>query len=205
MARRDLLSALPARAGHFRLESGYHTDLWLTLDALFVEPAAIAPLVDALAAKLGAHAPTAICGSLLGGAFLAQALAIVMGTRFYFSEPATAERPAPSGLFAAGYRLPPTLAERIRGERLAVVDDVISAGSSARATVRAVAAAGAETAVVGALMTLGGAGLAHFAAEGIPLETLERRPFNVWPPGQCPLCRGGQPLEDPLSGTHRPH
>src|SRR4029077_11146372 len=85
----DILTALPAREGHFLLESGYHTDLWLTLDALFVETDKIAPLVDALGAKLEPYEPTAICGCLLGGAFLGQALAAAMGTRFYFTEPAS--------------------------------------------------------------------------------------------------------------------
>lgn len=189
----NLLSALPARSGHFLLESGCHTDVWLTLDALFVDPAAVAPLVAALADKLRAHAPTAICGSLLGGAFLAQALAAAMDTRFYFSEPAA---PSPhAGLFTAEYRIPTELERRIRGERLAVVDDVISAGSSARATVRAASAVGAHTAVVGALMTLGSAGLAHFAAQSIPVEALERREFHVWTPADCPLCAAGAALE----------
>ena len=193
----DLLTALPARDGHFLLESGCHTDVWLTLDGLFVDPAATAPLVAALAAKLRPHAPTAICGSLLGGAFLAQALATEMRVRFYFSEPA-ARTTSSTALFAAEYRLPAELAPRIRGERVAVVDDAISAGSSARATVRAVAAAGAPTVVVAALMTLGTAALEHFASERIPFETLDRRAFNVWPPEECPLCRAGRPLVDPL-------
>lgn len=192
----DLLPVLPGRRGHFLLESGYHTDLWLTLDALFTEPTAIAPMVEALATKLRAHAPTAVCGSLLGGAFLAQALAAAMGTRFYFSQPAsTSSRP---GLFAAEYQIPSELARRIRGERVAVVDDVISAGSSARATVLAASRAGAPTVAVGALLTLGEAGVAHFASKGIPFETLECRPFNVWRPDECPLCRGAHPLEDPV-------
>jgi len=193
----DLLGALPARRGHFLLESGCHTDLWLTLDAMFVDPAAIAPSVEMLGHRLRAHAPTAICGSLLGGAFLAQALATAMGLRFYFSAPAPSTDGS-AGLFGAEYRLPSEIARRIRGERTAIVDDVISAGSSARATVRAVAAAGARPVVVGALMTLGSVGVAHFAAERIPLEALERREFNVWKPEDCPLCAGGQtPAEQP--------
>jgi orotate phosphoribosyltransferase len=188
----DLLASLPAREGHFLLESGYHTDLWLTLDAIFVDPAGIAPLVDALAAKLRAYEPTAICGSLLGGAFLAQALAAAMGTRFYFTEPAST--PSSTGFFTAEYRLPPELARRIRGERLAVVDDVISVGSSARATVAAATRAGASIAVVASLLVLGGDGAAHFAAERIPMETLGRRAFNLWKPADCPLCRAGRAL-----------
>jgi len=188
----DLLSSLPAREGHFLLESGYHTDLWLTLDALFVDPAKIAPLVDALAGKLRTYEPTAICGSLLGGAFLAQALASTIGVRFYFAEPAS--KLSTSGLFTVDYRLPPELAQRIRGERVAVVDDVISAGSSARATVAAVRRAGASVAVVASLMTLGDDGIAHFAAEGVPMEALGRRTFNLWQPDECPLCRAGRQL-----------
>ncbi len=189
----DPLSFLPAREGHFLLESGYHTDLWLTLDAIFVDQVAIAPLVDALAAKLRPHEPSAICGSLLGGAFLAQALAHALGVRFYFSEPVPAS--SPSGLLTAEYRLPAELARRIRGERLAVVDDVISAGSSARATVAAVAKAGGSIAVVASLMILGDDGAAHFAAEGIPMESLGRRAFNLWRPADCPLCGAGRRLE----------
>jgi orotate phosphoribosyltransferase len=193
----DLLSSLPARDGHFLLESCYHTDVWLTLDVLFVDLAAIAPLVDALAGKLRPYEPTAICGSLLGGAFLAQALARAMGVRFYFSEPAAAS--STGGLFTVEYRLPPELARRIRGERVAVVDDVISAGSSARATVSAVENAGGSIAVVASLMILGGDGVAHFAAERIPMETLDRRGFSLWKPADCPLCREGRPVERPGS------
>jgi orotate phosphoribosyltransferase len=195
-AASDLLAALPARDGHFLLESGFHTDSWLTLDALFVDPAAIAPQVAALAAKLRPYAPTAICGSLLGGAFLAQALATELRARFYFTAPSST--PRTPGMYTADYSLLPELARRIHGERVAVVDDVISAGSSARATVRAVAAAGAQTVVVAALMILGNAGVGHFASAGLPLEALDRRTFNVWSPDECPLCRAGHALGDPL-------
>lgn len=121
-----LASAVPARQGHFLLESGYHSDLWLTLDALFADPATVAPLVNALADRLRPHAITAVCGPLVGGAFLAQALAPTLGVGFYYAEP----QPATDGdgLFTAQYRLPPELRRRVRGERMAVVDDVISAG-----------------------------------------------------------------------------
>ena len=71
----DMLKALPARRGHFLLESGYHTDLWFTLDALFVAPKDIAPRVVALAELLRPYSISAVCGPLLGGAFLAQAVA----------------------------------------------------------------------------------------------------------------------------------
>jgi orotate phosphoribosyltransferase len=188
-----LVAGLPVRAGHFLLESGYHTDAWLTLDALFVNPSGVAPLVAALAERLSRHSVTAVCGPLLGGAFLAQAVAMILGVNFYYSEPAAAG----SGLFNAEYRLSAELQRRVRGERVAVVDDVISAGSSVRATVAALTAGGASIGAIGALLVLGNTAVAHFGERGIPIETLGRRDFTMWRPDECPLCREGIRLEDP--------
>jgi orotate phosphoribosyltransferase len=189
-----LLEHLKASRGHFRLESGFHSDLWITLDALFVEPARIAPLIVALAGRLRPYAVDAICGPLVGGAFLAQALAQELKVRFYF---ATHEPPVPTGdLFSARYRLPSGLNGRIFGERIAVVDDVISAGSAVRATTDAVASARASTVVVGAFVVLGKTAVAHFARERMPVEALEFDEFNLWAPDDCPLCRARVPLED---------
>jgi orotate phosphoribosyltransferase len=43
------------RAGHFDLGTGYHGDLWLDLDALFLRPARLRPYVDWLAERLRGH------------------------------------------------------------------------------------------------------------------------------------------------------
>ena len=196
----DMLKALPARRGHFLLESGYHTDLWFTLDALFVAPKDIAPRVAALAELLRPYSISAVCGPLLGGAFLAQAVAAHMGIHFYFSEQAPVK--ADSGLFAAEYRLPPELRRRVRNERLAVVDDIISAGSSARATASELTAAGGSTVVVGAIVLLGNQATEYFSAHGVPLVALAREKFNLWAPAECSLCRAGARLENPQDGRH---
>jgi orotate phosphoribosyltransferase len=196
----DILEALPARRGHFLLESGYHTDLWFTLDALFVAPHEIAPQVAALAELLRPYSISAICGPLLGGAFLAHALATQMGIRFYFSEPAPSK--TDGGLFAAEYRLPPELRRRVRNERIAVVDDIISAGSSVRATGLELSAAGASTLVVGTMVLLGNQATEYFSARGVPLVALAREKFNLWAPAECSLCRTGAPLENPVSSTY---
>ncbi|HVT38824.1 MAG TPA: phosphoribosyltransferase family protein [Gemmatimonadaceae bacterium] len=191
----DVLAGVPARHGHFLLESGYHTDRWLDLDALFVDTARMAPLVAALASRLRVHRVSAICGPLLGGAFLAQAVASVLGVGFYYTEPEPAD--SQTGLFVAGYRLPSELQRRIRGERLAVTDDVISAGSSVRATIAAIQQAGATTVAVGALVALGDAAVDYLTQQAIPLETLDRQHLTLWKPDSCPLCRNEQPLVDP--------
>lgn len=191
----DLLAGLPARRGHFLLESGYHTDTWLTLDELFVDPASVRPLVEDLANRLRPHAPEAVCGPLLGGAFLAQAIATRLDAFFYYTEPALS--PAGDALFTAGYRLPRGSRRRVRGQSVAVVDDVVSAGSSVRATVAALAEAGATTVVIGALAVLGDLALDHFSTSGVPIETLQHRSLDLWTPAECPACRSGRPLEDP--------
>ena len=191
----DVLAALPIQRGHFLLESGYHSDTWFLLDGLFADPATVAPLVATLAERLRPHGARAVCGPLLGGAFLAQALATSLGTRFFYTEPASS--PHPTALFSAEYQLSPASRRLVRGEPIAVVDDAISAGSSVRATVGALEAAGASTVVVGALVILGDRALMHFAEQGVPVETLQRRRFDLWQPSECPLCRLGTSLDSP--------
>jgi len=181
--------------GHFLLESGYHADTWLDLDVLFIDSAAIAPQVDALAALIRPHDISAICGPLLGGAFLAQAVAATMSARFYYCEKIASD--SSSALYGARYRLPGGLLIHEPKERFAVVDDVISAGSSVRAVVTELEAAAGKTVVVGSLLVLGTKAADYFASVGIPLVTLDRRAFQTWLPAECPLCRDGVPMEQP--------
>ena len=189
----NLLSALPSRQGHFLLESGYHADTWLDLGGLFVDQQTVARLVRALADRLRRHDVDAVCGPLLGGAFLAQALAHTLGRAFYYTEPSI--RVLGSGLFKAQYRLPAELRTRIQGAKVAVVDDAISAGSPVRATIAELEDAGATTVVVGTFLLMGDTGANHFAEQGLTVEALDRRRFTMWKPDECPLCREGTPLE----------
>lgn len=192
----SFLKLVEGRRGHFCMESGYHSDLWLDLDALFAEPSRIAPFVDVLAEALRKHHIDAVCGPLLGGAFLAQALAMRLGVTFAFTEKVNTQN---AGLFTAQYRLPPTIARRLAGKRIAMVDDVMSAGSSLRATHAALLAVGAVPVVAGALLILGDAGVQHFAQMGIAVEAPARESFAMWPPESCPLCAAGVPLENVVS------
>ena len=51
----NLLDLIPVRRGHFRYESGYHGEIWLDLDRLFLNPVRIAPLAHDLASRLRAE------------------------------------------------------------------------------------------------------------------------------------------------------
>lgn len=195
------LDLVAGRRGHFRLESGHHGGLWLDLDALFAEPRRVAPFVAALAEAIRRHAVSAVCGPLLGGAFLAQLVAQALDVEFWYTE-----RVLPNdsgGLYRARYVLPPALARRVRGTRVAMVDDVMSAGSALRATFAEVRAHGAEPVVAGALLVLGSAGSQYFAEQRVAVEAVEREEYELWLPTACPRCDAGMPLEDPPRGAAR--
>ena len=189
----DLIAIAGARHGHFRLESGLHSALWLDLDGLFAEPARIEPFVAALADLLRPHRPEVVCGPLLGGAFLAQRVAQVLGADFWYTEPDRARDSA--ALFSARYRLPEVLARKVSGQRVALVDDAMSAGSSLRATYDAVGSKGRVVAV-GSLLQLGTVGADHFAQLKVPVVAVTSRPFEAWTPDYCPHCAAGTPLEE---------
>jgi orotate phosphoribosyltransferase len=183
-----------ARRGHFRMESGLHCGLWFDLDAAFVDHAALDPFVIELAQALRRHDIEAVCGPITGGAFLAQLLARLLGSEFYFTVNAPVEG---EGTFNARYQLPPGIGHRLLGRRVALVDDVMSAGSSLRATLTAVESRGGIPVVVGALYVLGSIGESFFKERGLRIETTGRAAFESWRPPECPLCAAGVPLDDP--------
>ena len=78
-----------------------------------------------------------------------------------------------------------------------IVDDVISAGSSVRATAAAITNAGGSIVSVGSLVLLGEKAQGYFSGMDIFVEALEHREFQTWHPDECPLCRRGDVLEDP--------
>jgi orotate phosphoribosyltransferase len=191
------LNSLPIREGHFLLESGLHAEAWIDLDTLFLDPSALAPQIAALAALVAEFRISAVCGPLLGGAFVAQALATHLRVRFYYAQKTTARQP--DGLFQAEYRLPASQRSCAAAERFAVVDDVIGAGSAARATVEELTSLGAETAVVGGLLTLGNRARDYLAQSGIPVVSLGSKEIAMWEPQCCPRCRAGITLESPVN------
>ena len=194
----QLLALVTGRRGHFRLESGLHAALWLDLDPLFADVQRIESFVHTLADALRPHDISAVCGPMVGGAFLAQLLAERLRIEFAYAERVTRSS---DGLFRAEYRIPPTLSARLDGRRVAIVDDVMSAGSSLRATYAALAKCDAIPAVVGALLVLGSTGADYFEEKGLPVVSAGRAAFESWTPAECPLCRDGTPLDDVVAIT----
>ena len=189
----SILSLLSPRKGHFSLESGHHGDLWIDLETLCQHPNVIRPFADALAAQLAAHHVEAVCGPLNEGAFVALMVASSLDVEFSYAE--RFEHPEIDALFPVEYRLPRVLRATVRGKRIAIVNDVISAGSAVRGTLLDLQACGANVVAIGALLVLGSSASRLAADHHVALESGAQLAYSIWAPSECPLCAAGLPLE----------
>ena len=193
----NILTFVRGRQGHFKLESGHHGDVWFELETLCLHSREVQPFAAQLAAKLAPHKAEVVCGPLNEGAFIALLVSLELGCDFVYAERfASAGR---AGLFPVEYRLPRALHSAVKGRRVAIVNDVISAGSAVRGAFFDLQSIGADIVAIGALLALGDS-IANFAVEHhVALELLQQMPHNLWAPAQCPLCAAGLPLE--IMGT----
>jgi orotate phosphoribosyltransferase len=191
--KRDLLSLVSGRQGHFQFESGHHGDRWLRLETLCLHSRAIQPFTVELAIRFAKYQVEVVCGPLVEGAFIALLVSLELGCEFTYAE--RLANTGRAGLFPVQYRLPKSLHSAVNGKRVAIVNDVISAGSAVRGAFLDLQALGANVVAMGALLGLGES-ITHFAAEqGMSLELLQQMPHNLWVPATCPLCAAGEPLE----------
>jgi orotate phosphoribosyltransferase len=188
----DVALLLPARKGHFRLESGHHGELWLELERLCVRPKSIERLAAILAERLSLYHIEAVCGPLVEGAFVALMVASTLDVPFTYSEPH--EDTGTDALFPVQYHLPGGLREQVRGRRLAIVNDVINAGSAVRGTMTDLLDCGALVITIGTLAVLGQTAATYAAEKNVALETLAWFPNEIWTAAECPLCARGVPL-----------
>ena len=198
----EVVRLLPIRHGHFRLESGHHGNLWLDLELLCLRPEPIRRLAAQIAIRLATYHVEAICGPLIEGAFVALIAAEELGVAFTYAERfADREREDRKSdvLYTVEYRLPRALREMVRGKRVAIVNDVINAGSAIRGTFSDLRACGAEPVVIAALAILGESAAKFAADHNLALETMARLPNEIWAPAECPLCVRRISVEDFLA------
>lgn len=192
----DVIGLLPAHRGHFRFESGHHGTLSLDVERLCVRPEPVQRLAPHIAARLVPYDVDVVCGPLVEGAFVALMVASVLGVPFTYTERFVDHES--DALFPVRYRLPRVLRDEVRGRRVAIVNDVINAGSAVRGTFADLVACGAEPVAIGALLVLGPSAASFAAEHGVALEALASLPNELWAPGDCPLCARGVPLVDLL-------
>lgn len=199
------MDLIPARGGHFLLESGHHAELWLDLELLGRSPERVTKLAKELAKGLAPLKVEVVCGPLVDGAFIALLVAAELGVDFMYIErheppPRSAETPSSNdraGLFPVDYRLPPALRDLAKGKRVAIVNDVINAGSAIRGTLEQFQEWDLEAVAVGSLLTLGPAAEELTQKHELELITLASLHNPIWEPIACPLCFAWKPLENP--------
>jgi orotate phosphoribosyltransferase len=89
-----------------------------------------------------------------------------------------------------------TFHDRIRGKRVAIVDDVINAGSAVRAILGELEAHGAHPIALAALLALGPSGPELARKMDLAFDTIATLPNTVWLPAECPLCASLTPVEN---------
>lgn len=186
----DLLRSTQAfRRGHFELTSGLHSPFYLQCALVLQHPAHAERLGRALAAKFSGTKIDAVASPALGGIVLGHEVARALGVRALFSE-----RGASSHLeLRRGFAVSP-------GERILVVEDVLTTGGSVRGTIQVVQAAGGRVVAVGVIVDRAGDRVAF----DVPLQSLAKLDLEKYTAEHCPLCRSGSKAEKPGSRAAGP-
>ena len=181
---REILTRLGAlKQGHFRLTSGLHSDRYMQCAALFQFPKESEQLCAALAEKFAGQKIDLVAGPALGGIIMAYEVARALGVPNIFSE-----REDGKMTFRRGFRVE-------AGQKVLVVEDVVTTGGSVKEVIGLVRAAGGEVVGVGSVVDRGG-GKADF---GVPFHALMTLEATNWKEEDCPLCKEGMPIVKPGS------
>jgi orotate phosphoribosyltransferase len=195
------------RDGHFQLKSGRHGDAYVEKFAVLSDPAATSELCAFWAgpfrgARDGERARVdLVAGPTTGGVILAFETGRQIGVRAIFAEEVKRADGTTSREFRRGFRIAP-------GERVLLVDDILTTGGSLLAMLPAVEAMGGEIVACVVLVdrSRGGTNTLTSPATGrvYPLRSLWRLDLPTYEPGPdtCPRCADGTPLHTPgSSGT----
>ncbi|MBI3745398.1 MAG: orotate phosphoribosyltransferase [Chloroflexi bacterium] len=194
------------RAGHFLLKSGRHSDAYLEKFAVLADPAATSELCAfwAAAHRDGAGAPTVdlVAGPTTGGVILAFETGRQLGTPAIFAEEVKAADGSTHREFRRGFRIAP-------GQRVLLVDDILTTGGSLLAMIPAVEAMGGDIVECAVLVDRSG-GMATLRSPGTgrvyPLRSLWAMDLPTYEPGAatCPRCAVGLPVHAPGSAGAAP-
>src|SRR6185503_20144933 len=171
------------REGHFILASGRHSALYLEKFQVLQHPAETERLCAAIASWAGSLGADTIAGPTTGGIILAHEVARQLGLRAIYAE---RREGAPGREFRRGFAITP-------GERVLVVDDIMTTGGSVQETIDAVRLAGGTVAGASVLVDRSGGG----ARMDVPIHPLWSLDIPTYAPAECPLCGKGIPVTHP--------
>jgi orotate phosphoribosyltransferase len=185
MNANDVLALLERRGamltGHFVLSSGLHSDRFIQKFRIFEDPPTAETVCGALAELLRPAQPHAVVSAAVGGIIPGYVVAKALGVRDIFTE-----KEQGVATLRRGFAIAP-------GERIAVVEDVMTTGKSTAEILDVVKQLKGEAVAIGAVVKRGRVELP------LPVTALLDLPLADYKPEECDLCKRGVPIVDPGS------
>jgi orotate phosphoribosyltransferase len=174
--------------GHFKLSSGLHSPNYVQCALLLEQPRHARLLGEALAEELRELSPQKIVAPALGGVVIGYTVAQALDLPFVFTE-----RKEGAMTLRRGFSIAP-------GERVVIVEDVVTTGKSTRETAAVIEQAGGN--VIGFASILNRSGRENpFDA---PYRSLLSLSLDTSNESECALCASGVPLDAPGSRFSAP-
>ena len=169
--------------GHFRLTSGLHSSGYLQCALVLQHPREAGICGASLADRVRSLGVQVVLSPALGGIVIGQEVGRALGVRAIF-----AERQDGALSLRRGFTLSP-------GEKVFVVEDVVTTGGSTKETIDVARAAGAEVVAAGSIIDRSG-GQQRI---DVPYHALAVVTLPTYQPESCPLCLAGLPVVKPGS------
>lgn len=185
--RQLLVDTKAVLEGHFLLTSGLHSPLYVEKFNVLQHPQYTETLCRELAARFAGKGVQTVMGPMTGGILLAHEVGKALGTRAIFTE-----REKGVMTLRRGFRIEP-------GERVLIVEDIVTTGGSVREVVDVVKKAGGVIVGVGLLVDRSG-GKAEFGVPAEDVQALLHLSVPTYSPDDCPLCRDHVPMTE--RGSH---
>jgi orotate phosphoribosyltransferase len=168
--------------GHFILSSGLHSARYLQCARVLADPQRASRLAAALAIKL-TMAIDIVVSPAMGGVIIGHEMGRALGVEALFLE-------RPDGVFELrrGFRLNP-------GQRVLMVEDVVTTGLSSREAIRAIGAAGGVVVGAAALVDRSDGAVDL----GVPFTPLIRLAVPTYPADALPPALAASPAIKPGS------
>jgi orotate phosphoribosyltransferase len=169
--------------GHFILSSGLHSGVYLQC-AIALETTAVAAEFGAtIAEQFRGRQIETVASPAIGGIVIGYEVARQLGVRFIWTERAEGRM-----TLRRGFRVH-------EGERVLVVEDVITTGGSTRETIATLSAAGADIVAAASIIDRSG-GKADVGVNRVSLATLDVPAVDA---SVCEMCKLGEPAIKPGS------
>ena len=171
--------------GHFKLTSGVHSDTYIQCAQIMQHPEFMHNLCSELGKKFRGDDIDVIVGPAIGGIIMAHVMARVLGpwVRAIFTERENGKMTLRRSF------------EINQGEKVLVVEDVTTTGSSVREVIDIVKSRQGKVVGVGVLIDRSG-GKVDFKIKTEKLLTVD---IKTYLPEECPLCKKGIPAVKPGS------